>query len=334
MNTVFRRIIVSFLILVFTGQLVKAQKLTVQVKFSNSKVSEREPDREGKGLITRDILEAAKEGDVELLKQLLVREADQNKTDKKGWFPLMYASFGGHKEIVEALLNAGVDINRRTTDGSTALMAATLQGDNSIVKLLLEKGADKTVKNNYGVTALSTARQKGYDEIVGLLTVNLRSSYSDLGYSQVKTILKEYNFFDLLSNETGNFINDYELKIIKGDDVVQDNITGLMWHKSGSEKNMKWEDAKTWIEDLNNMGYAGGDDWRLPTVEEAASLLESSVNNDFLYIDPVFDIMQRLIWTGDRFGSRGAWNVNFATGNVIWRFTNLNLYVRPVRSVK
>jgi len=176
--------------------------------------------------------------------------------------------------------------------------------------------------------------KEGKAQITGFLTINLRSSYKDLGYDQVKASLKKYNFFDQHRNENGDFINEYELKMIEGDDVVEDHITGLMWHQSGSEKSMKWGDAKEWIEDLNGIGYAGYHDWRLPTVEEAASLLESSENDDYLYIDLVFNSKQRLIWTGDSFGSRGAWDVNFSTGGVIWRFTNLNLYVRPVRSGK
>ncbi|KHE90699.1 MAG: DUF1566 domain-containing protein [Candidatus Scalindua rubra] len=282
-------------------------------------------DAINKKMIAQDLAEAKK-----LASQLKIPE----RKVSEGWFPLMFAAFGGHKEIVETLISDGVDMNRKVNDGTTALMAATLQGHYSIVKLLLEKGADKTVKNNYGMTALSIARQIGYDEITGLLTIHLSSSYRDLGYDQVKTALQKYNFFDQLSNETGDFINDYELKIIKGDALIQDHITGLMWHQSGSQKNIQWEEAKKWVEELNSMGYASYNDWRLPTVEEAASLLESSENNDYLYIDPLFSKTQRLIWTGDSFGSRGAWDVNFSTGGVIWRFRNVNLYVRPVRSVK
>ncbi|MDR4504812.1 MAG: ankyrin repeat domain-containing protein [Candidatus Scalindua sp.] len=288
----------------------------------------------GKGQIPGDIIAVVKKGDVERVKELLAWGADRNKTDRKGWFPLMFAAFAGHEEIVAVLINSGVQINTKATDGSTALMAATLQGHYSIVKLLLEKGADKTVENNSGATALDIARQKGYDEIAGLLTIKLRSTYSNLSYDQVKAALKKYNFFDQNRNQTGEFINDYELKMINGDDVVLDHITNLMWHQSGSEKNMKWKDAKEWIDNLNRRVYAGYNDWRLPTVEEAASLLESTENDDFLYIDPVFNITQRLIWTGDSFGTRGAWDANFVTGGVIWRFTDSDLHARPVRSVK
>jgi len=52
--------------------------------------------------------------------------------------------------------------------------------------------------------------KEGKAQITVLLTINLRSSYKDLGYDQVKASLKKYNFFDQHRNENGDFINDYE----------------------------------------------------------------------------------------------------------------------------
>ncbi len=312
--------------------LAKSEGLDDIVNLIKKAIVKDEPEQ--KEQITGGIFNAAEDGDIETLRKLLLWGADPNKTDMKGLFPLMLAASGGHKEIVEVLIKAGADVNMMATDGSTALMAATLQGHNLIVKLLLEKGADISAKNHDGMTAIMIARQKGYEEIAELLEINLRSSYRDLTYDQVKALLKKYNFFDQHRNKTGDLSNYYELKIIRGDEVVKEHATGLMWHQSGSEKNMKWDEAKKWVNDLNRIGYAGYYDWRLPTVEEAASLLESSINDDYLYIDPVFNEKQRFIWTGDSYGSRGAWDVNFSTGGVIWRFTDLNLYVRPVRSDK
>ncbi len=142
--------------------------------------------------------------------------------------------------------------------------------------------------------------------------------------------------------------HDYNPKAIRGDKVVVDNATGLMWHQSGSDY-MYWDEAKKWIKKLNKRswlnkgGYAGYHDWRLPTLEEAASLLESNKRND-LYIDPVFSKKQRFIWTGDRYGSEAAWDVLFFNGNIgsgkyfsavkSRIFYDGNGYVRPVRSMR
>ena len=134
--------------------------------------------------------------------------------------------------------------------------------------------------------------------------------------------------------------HDYNLKAIKGDKFVVDNTTGLMWHQSGSDGYQLRKQAKEWVEDLNSEeGYAGYNDWRLPTVDEAVSLLESSMVNGDLYIDPVFSKKQSLIWTGDKYededGSEVAWLVFFYDGSVNWYYIlNCLFYVRPVRSVE
>jgi hypothetical protein len=116
----------------------------------------------------------------------------------------------------------------------------------------------------------------------------------------------------------------------------------LIWHQSGSDEEMDWQKAKQWVKDLNNKGYAGYSDWRLPTVEEAISLLEPNINASSLYIDPVFDAKQTGIWTGDENDSAGfmdgAWSVRFTGGygggNACWVYDNASNHVRPIRSVK
>ncbi len=171
--------------------------------------------------------------------------------------------------------------------------------------------------------------------------VNFRTSYRTLSSNDVKSILKNHNIFDKKMNKNGNFQNDYDLKEINGDKVVIDYATGLMWHQSGSEKQMSWKKAKQWVRDLNRSGYAGYHGWRLPTLEEAASLMESSKKNGNLYIDPVFAKQQKYIWTGDKYSSDGAWDVLFNNGQVRWSSTSFrshvaraDYYVRPVRSDK
>ena len=128
--------------------------------------------------------------------------------------------------------------------------------------------------------------------------------------------------------------HDYNLKAIKGDKVVVDNATGLMWHQGGSGNYLNLKNAKEWVWQLNSEGYAGYHDWRLPTLDEAVSLLESNKRND-LYIDPIFNKKQELIWTGNRAGSQSAWFVRFINGFVGWFYVyNYSSYVRPVRSVR
>jgi len=167
--------------------------------------------------------------------------------------------------------------------------------------------------------------------------VHLRSSYKTLNNDEVKAMVKKYNFFNAVFNTKGSFDNDYERQRINGDDVVIDVTTGLMWHQSGSYTFMSWNKVEDWIRDLNRHEYAGYSDWRLPTAEEAASLLESSKKYGGLYIDPVFDKQQRYIWTGDtKEGSNNVLCVYLDDGKVRWDATsaiNRN-FVRTVRTIR
>ena len=175
--------------------------------------------------------------------------------------------------------------------------------------------------------------------------ITLRTSHKDI--SLWLLIVPQNRIFSIRSANTendGHYIyckinHDYKKKSINGDCVVIDNATGLMWHQSGSDEKIKWTQAWHWLADLNNGGYAGYKDWRLPTVDEAASLLESYENADSSYINPIFNEKQYAIWTGDTnkemgYGSGAAYHVYFGQGYVAWITLDSADYVRPVRSIK
>ena len=60
-------------------------------------------------------------------------------------------------------------------------------------------------------------------------------------------IVNEISTYEYLRGTTIN--HDYNLKAVSGGVVVVDNATGLMWHQSGSDDWMRWDDAKEWVED-------------------------------------------------------------------------------------
>ena len=129
--------------------------------------------------------------------------------------------------------------------------------------------------------------------------------------------------------------NIYELKTINNDKVVIDHATGLMWFQSGSNRYLSYDKAVKLLVEINKEGYAGFNDWRLPTLEEAFSMMEEDKKKG-LFIDPIFNKDLSSIWTGDRYTGAITWCVAFDGGSVSWgNYGNYGgNYIRPVRSLK
>ncbi len=170
--------------------------------------------------------------------------------------------------------------------------------------------------------------------------LKLRSSGKILSKAEVMNIVKKYNFFDSSWNkEVRGFDNQFEVQTIKGDKIVRDRASGLIWQQGGSNVIMTYDKAKEWISELNRKGYAGHHDWRLPTSEEAMSLVEPQKNESNLYIDFVFNKEQMMIWTSDLVkGEPWSWFVCFDEGGCrnAGLYENSSIYacyVRAVRSV-
>lgn len=165
-------------------------------------------------------------------------------------------------------------------------------------------------------------------------THHLRTAYKTLSYEEVEAMIRRYGFFEDSYNKSGNFRSLFEKQNIKGGPVIVDHKSGLMWHPGGSPKAVQFRKINKWLRDLNRRKYAGFSDWRLPTLEEASSLLRRNKNSKGLYTDPIFSGIQKRIWSGDRFGSKDLWVVRFYSG-IVYGYAGSSLhFIRPVRSVK
>ena len=104
------------------------------------------------------LIDAAKNGDFEAIKQAIADGVDVNV--KGGWgelTPLHEAAGGGHKEIVELLIVNGADVNAKDEGGLTPLHFAASGGHKEIVELLIVNGADVNAKDESGLTPLHSA---------------------------------------------------------------------------------------------------------------------------------------------------------------------------------
>ena len=77
-----------------------------------------------------------------------------------------------------------------------------------------------------------------------------------------------------------------------GNGIVRDNVTGLEWVKDGNlmatrdpgfdtdgtsgDGAVTWQHALDYVAKLNNDDYLGHSDWRLPTIKELSTLVDSS----------------------------------------------------------
>jgi len=92
--------------------------------------------------VNEDMIEAARTGDLPVVKGLIDKAADVNAKTNTGVTALMAASQNGHREVVQMLLDKGAAVNIKANDGRTALMAASQNGHREVEELLLKAGAN------------------------------------------------------------------------------------------------------------------------------------------------------------------------------------------------
>ena len=102
-------------------------------------------------LIENTLAGAARDGDLEAIKQHIAEDADVNALHFD-MPPLTWAALMGQTEAAELLLRHGANINGRNKDENTALHLAVFLGRAETAELLLKNGADVQARNNDGGT--------------------------------------------------------------------------------------------------------------------------------------------------------------------------------------
>ncbi len=115
------------------------------------------------------LIDAARNGDVDLVKTLLRQRVDVNAAGGDGMTPLHWAVYGSDGEIAQALIDAGAKVNVRSTRGLTPLILAADNADATLVHLLLKAGADPNLANALGTTPLMRASAAGDAESIAAL---------------------------------------------------------------------------------------------------------------------------------------------------------------------
>ena len=118
-----------------------------------------------------------------------------------------------------------------------------------------------------------------------------------------------------------------------GDHTISDSKTGLMWAAKDNGCPINWHNALTYCRNFKDGGYT---DWRMPTLDELASIYDSEEKNKKGYcINKLIEITASTCWaaeTRDNLGGR----YNFKYGEVYWLRKSYSgpTRVLPVRTVK
>ena len=110
------------------------------------------------------LLEAARAGDADEVRDLLERGAPVESRNPAGATPLVAAAYGNHLETARLLVDAGADVNvQDETQQSAYLIATSEVGDDPrLLELTLEHGAKVNAKDSYNGTGLIRAAERGY----------------------------------------------------------------------------------------------------------------------------------------------------------------------------
>lgn len=171
--------------------------------------------------------------------------------------------------------------------------------------------------------------------------IRLRSEpIENLSEKKVRAMIRRRGFFDNEGNWDGQgLMHQYEETERSGKKLVIDHTTGLTWQQSGSRKAIRGKDVSDYIKQLNQHNFAGYSDWRLPTLEEAMSLIEPKKNKRGQYVAAIFNEEQWYILTADTHTVELEdywipWLVHFHSGTC--EFTSLGdfstVFIRAVRS--
>lgn len=120
-------------------------------------------------------------------------------------------------------------------------------------------------------------------------------------------------------------------KLVLDGAAALDKETGLVWEKSPDTTTRTWTSAFSYCYQRQVGGRKG---WRLPTIEELASLVDTSQSNPALPAGhPFTNVQSNFYWSSTTYASSTsvAWGVDFYSGSVSLSVKGSGYYVWCVR---
>lgn len=95
-----------------------------------------------------------------------------------------------------------------------------------------------------------------------------------------------------------------------GAETVFEKNGALFWQKRGSGFTLNWQQAKSYVDELNRTRFAGRTGWRLPTVDEVNCILSPPLHYGGCSNWPLFEKEVHWLWTADHCNQKQAWAVD------------------------
>jgi len=148
---------------------------------------------------------------------------------------------------------------------------------------------------------------------------------------EMEVVILEFNLLDSRHNPKGSFSNF----LVDNNDglTVTDKVTGLMWQRGGCDL-VAIRRMRNQVKELNADNFAGFNDWRLPTMEEALSIMEQEQNSSGTHIHPCFSAEQPFIFVANERLPGGYWFCDYKQATMFWASGTIpGGFGRVVRSV-
>jgi hypothetical protein len=133
--------------------------------------------------------------------------------------------------------------------------------------------------------------------------------------NEVADLIKAQNFYDSQYNPEGyceNYFVDNQDGL-----TVTDMVTGIMWQIDGYDITSLRKMVGN-VKAANESELAGFNDWRLPTLEEALSIMQPEKNAKGLHLHPCFSEHQPFIFLAEKREPGGYWFCDYKQGTIFW----------------
>ena len=150
----------------------------------------------------------------------------------------------------------------------------------------------------------------------------------------LKACLEKHPFFEAKYQPDGEGIAHlWQVEKLEKGRLISDFATGLMWELlTYRYRPVNYSQALLWQQNFNKHGFGGYGDWRLPTLEEALSLM-SPVKYNGAHLPETLSDLRNRIWTINPNEDR-IWIVDYQKGRALLAAKHTPQFVRLVRNFR